>query len=145
MPLTPGTDTYATEAELDAYAAARGITLTGVPDVLLTKALDWLELQAFAGSKTDPLQALEWPRDGSTEVPAKIVTAQLVCALIIDAGGDPLAAIGPRVTSETVVGAVSVTYSDNGPLVTLYPQLTALLRGLLASGAGGSQFVVSRG
>ena len=135
---------YATEAELTAYAAARGVTLTQPESVTLTSALDWLELQSFSGTKTDPGQPLEFPRNGETAVPAKIKTAQLVCAMIYDAGGDPLQAIGPRVTQETVFGAVSVSYSDTGPLVTLYPQLSALLRDF-TGGLGGSQFVVSRG
>ena len=135
---------YATEAELTAYAAARGVTLTQPENVTLTRALDWLELQSFSGTKTDPNQPLEFPRNGETTVPAKIKTAQLVCAMIYDAGGDPLQAIGPRVTNETVFGAVSVSYSDTGPLVTLYPQLSALLRDF-TGGLGGSQFVVSRG
>ena len=140
---------YVTTAELTAYAEARGVTLEQNESALLTRALDWLELQPFAGSKTDPDQPLEWPRVGvpvvaSSTVPAKIKTAQLVCALIYNEGGDPLAAIGPRVTQETVVGAVSVSYSDNGPLTTLYPQLTALLKGYTAS-MGGTQFSVTRG
>jgi hypothetical protein len=135
---------YATEAELTAYAAARGVTLTQPESVTLTRALDWLELQSFSGKKTDPNQPLEFPRNGETTAPTKIKTAQLVCAMIYDAGGDPLQAIGPRVTSETVFGAVSVSYSDTGPLVTLYPQLSALLREF-TGGLGGSQFAVSRG
>jgi hypothetical protein len=135
---------YATEAELTAYAAARGVTLTQPESVTLTRALDWLELQSFSGKKTDPNQPLEFPRNGETTVPAKIKAAQLVCAMIYDAGGDPLQAIGPRVTNETVFGAVSVSYSDTGPLVTLYPQLSALLREFVG-GLGGSQFEVRRG
>jgi len=135
---------YNTEAELTAYAAARGIALTGNESVLLTRALDWLELQPFSGTKTDPGQALEFPRNGDTVVPQRIKTAQLVAAIIYDGGGDPLAAIGPRVTQETVFGAVSVSYSDSGPLSTFYPQLTALLRPYLGGG-GGSFFEVRRG
>lgn len=134
---------YATEAELTAYALARGVVLVGDEAVLLTKALDWLELQPFSGSKTDPEQALEFPRNGDTVVPAKIKTAQLVAAMIYDGGGDPQGAIGPRVTQETVVGAVSVSYSDSGPLTVMYPQLTALLRDYLSS-MGGTQFEVRR-
>jgi hypothetical protein len=42
MPLTPSVDTYATEAQLAAYAAARGITVTGTPAVILTRAMDYL-------------------------------------------------------------------------------------------------------
>jgi hypothetical protein len=135
---------YNETTDLTAYATARGVTLTGNLSVLLTKALDWLELQPFSGSKTDPDQALEFPRDGAATVPDKIKTAQLVAAMIYDAGGDPMAPLQPRVLSERVEGAVAVTYSENGPLSTLYPQLTALLRGYLAGGSGANQFAVVR-
>jgi len=135
---------YNTEQQLEAYADARGITLTQDAAITLTRALDWLELRPFKGTKTDPDQPLEFPRNGDTVVPAKIATAQLVAAVIYDQGGDPMGAIGQRVLSETVTGAVSVTYSDKGNATTLYPQLTALLRDYL-SNAGGMQFSVARG
>lgn len=135
---------YNTEAELTAYATERGIDLISGEDVLLTRALDWLELRPFSGVKTDPDQSLEFPRNGEETVPEKIKTAQKVAALIYDQGGDPMAAISPRVTSETVFGAVSVTYSDTGNQTTLYPQLMALLREYLSS-VGGNQFEVRRG
>ena len=141
---------YATTSDLSAYADARGVTLTQDESVTLTRALDWLELQNFAGRKTDPLQPLEWPRTGvpgvdPATVPDKIKTAQLVCALIYDAGGDPLAAITPRVTQETVFGAVSVSYSDSGPSTPLYPQLAALLKPYMTAGQmGPANFLVQR-
>ena len=135
---------YVTTLEFEAYALARGIVLANDPSAMLTRAFDWLELQRFSGRKTDPAQALEWPRNGDSSVPSKIKQAQMVCALVYDQGGDPLGAIGQRVTQETVVGAVSVSYSDNGPLTTLYPMLTALLRDYLAVGSGGGGFTVTR-
>ena len=122
--------TYATDAELIAYAAARGVTITALEaPILLTKALDWLQVQ---------------PITVPDHVPYKIKQAQMVCAMIYHAGGDPLQAITPRVTSETVFGAVAVTYSDSGPASPLYPQLQALLRPYLG-GVGGSFFEVRRG
>ena len=135
---------YNTEQQLTDYATARGITLTGTASVLLTRALDWLELRPFTGTKTDPDQPLEFPRNGDIEVPEKIKTAQLVAALIYDSGGDPMAAIGPRVTQETVFGAVSLSYSDTGNQTTLYPQLIALLRDFVGNSEGNT-FDVVRG
>lgn len=133
---------YNTELQLTDYALARGVTLAQPENVLLTRALDWLELQPFAGEKTDPEQPLEFPRNGSETVPEKIKTAQLVAAMIYNAGGDPLQAISStRVLSERVEGAVAVTYSDNAPLVTLYPQLVALLRDYVG-GMGGNRFAI---
>ena len=123
--------TYATDAELIAYAAARGVTITALEaPVLLTKAGDWLQVQPI--TVPDP-------------VPDQIKQAQMVCAMIYHAGGDPLAAITPRVTQETVFGAVSVSYSDSGPSAPLYPQLAALIRPYLTAGSmGGANFRVAR-
>ena len=123
--------TYATEAELIAYASARGVTITALEaPVLLTKAADWLQVQPI--TVPDP-------------VPDQIKQAQMVCAMIYHAGGDPLAAITPRVTQETVFGAVSVSYSDSGPSTPLYPQLAALIRPYLTAGSmGGANFRVAR-
>ena len=123
--------TYATDAELIAYAAARGVTITALESpILLTKAGDWLQIQ--------PITVPE-------PVPDQIKQAQMVCAMIYHAGGDPLAAITPRVTQETVFGAVSVSYSDSGPSAPLYPQLAALIRPYLTAGSmGGANFRVSR-
>ena len=123
--------TYATDAELIAYAAARGVTVTALEaPILLTKAGDWLQIQPI--TVPDP-------------VPDQIKQAEKVCAMIYHAGGDPLAAITPRVTQETVFGAVSVSYSDSGPSAPLYPQLAALIRPYLATGSmGGANFRVQR-
>jgi hypothetical protein len=114
--------------------------------------MDYIETRAFKGSKTDPSQALEWPRSGvylngteldDTIVPDAIKQAQMAAALIYDTGADLLGSVAPRVTAERV-GEVSVQYSDKGNQTTLYPKLTALLRNYLASG-GGFQFEVRRG
>jgi len=114
---------YATNEELIAYAAARGVTITALEaPILLTKALDWLQIQ---------------PITVPNPVPDQIKQAQMVCAMIYHAGGDPLAAITPRVTQETVFGAVSVSYSDSGPSTPLYPQLYALIRPYLTAGQMG--------
>lgn len=123
--------TYATDAELIAYAAARGVTIPALEaPILLTKAGDWLQVQPI--TVPDP-------------VPDQIKQAQMVCAMIYHAGGDPLAAITPRVTQETVFGAVSVSYSDSGPSAPLYPQLAALIRPYLTAGSmGGANFRVAR-
>lgn len=122
---------YVDTGELIAYAAARGVVITVAQEpVLLTKALDWLQVQPI--TVPDP-------------VPDQIKQAQMVCAMIYHAGGDPLAAITPRVTQETVFGAVSVSYSDSGPSTPLYPQLAALIRPYLTAGSmGGANFRVAR-
>ena len=134
---------YTTDDEYSAYATARGYMLTGDPIVQLQLALDWLELQTFKGAKTDQLQPLEWPRDGNTEIPDKIVKAQLEAALVYNAGGNLMASIGKMVTEKTV-GPITTKYAENGPQTIMYPKLTMLLRGYVQNGYGSTQFKVSR-
>lgn len=146
--ITVGENSYVTEAELTAYATDRGVTLTGASDMLLIQAMDYIETRVYQGTKTDEAQALEWPRTGTIyaddEIPQPLKNAQMTAAMLYDAGEDPLGTLGPRVTQETVVGAVSVSYSDTGNQSNIYTKLNALLRPLLGS-AGGSQFEVRRG
>ena len=134
---------YTTDDEYSAYAISRGYMLTGDPIVQLQLALDWLELQTFKGAKTDEAQPLEWPRDGNTYVPDKIVQAQLEAALVYNAGGNLMASIGKMVTEKTV-GPITTKWSENGPQTIAYPKLSMLLRGYVSGGYGSTQFNVSR-
>lgn len=103
---------YATPLELTDYATARGITLTGDPQQLLTRSQDYLDAQKLV--VPDP-------------VPTDLVTANIVGAILIDGGHDLLAPVGQRVVEKTVSGAVSVKYSDQGRTTTAYPQLESLI------------------
>ena len=134
---------YTTDDEYSAYAISRGYVLSGDPLVQLQLALDWLELQPFKGSKTDEDQDLEWPRDGNTDVPDKIVQAQLEAALVYNAGGNLMASIGKMVTEKTV-GPLTTKYAESGPQSIMYPKLSMLLRGYVSNGHGSTQFKVSR-
>lgn len=157
MPLTPGTDTYATEAELTAYATARGITLTKDKSVLLTLAMDYLDGldSRWKGQRTSDAQALAWPRrlvyiDGllipDDEVPQAIKNAQMQLAVYADTIDlNPIIGVNAvgAVTSKSV-GDVSVGYSaGTNNKAPLFP---ALMRSLAAymGGMGGSNFNVSR-
>lgn len=134
---------YTTDDALSAYAIARGYVLSGDSAVNLQLALDWLELQPFIGDKTDPDQALEWPRDGDTVVPDKIVQAQLEAALVYMKSGDLTASIGKNVIEKTV-GPLTTKYAETGPQSIMYPKLSMLLRGYVQNGYGSTQFKVSR-
>ena len=105
---------YSTVEELIQFGADRGVDIDpSAGSIALRRALDWLEIQPLIFDPED--------------VPAGIVKAQRVCALIYAQGGDPLSPFGPRVTAEAVSGAVSVSYSDSGPMVPIYPELEALI------------------
>ena len=126
---------YNETTDLTAYALARNVTLNETASVLLTKALDYIEIQKFKGAKTDPAQELQFPRNGETEVPEQIKKAQLVCAMIYNAGDDPLGAVGPRVLREKV-DVVEIQYSDKGNQSTYFPFLNALLAEFLEAKSG---------
>ena len=92
-------NSYVTEAELTTYAADRGITLTAATDVLLIKAMDYIESLSFIGSKFSEGQSLQWPRsnvyiDGfyfvPTIIPPALQTGQIATALAIDSENSPL-------------------------------------------------------
>jgi hypothetical protein len=89
-------NTYASDAALTTYAAARGITtlpaLAADREVLLIKAMDYLESQRFwfVGTKNLQANALQWPRanafvDGFallvTAIPKELIAAQCVLAI----------------------------------------------------------------
>lgn len=153
-----GTNSYVTEAELTTYANDRGVTLVATPAVLLIKAMDYIEAQDYKGCKTEEDQALQWPRNevytgkgccypckmlDKTIVPSDIKNTQMILALQIDLGNDPLATQGQAVKSETV-DVVSVVYQDN---TDSSPQLKAvrlLLSKYLANGAGTNSIRVSK-
>lgn len=146
---------YATPQELTDYAAARGITLDGDPEHLLTLASDYAQSLSFPGWKTDPSQPLAWPRTGahigpdrrrvaSDEMPPEVVNAVLITALSIDAGRDPLAPIERAVKSERV-DVLEVVYQNNASSRALDMRLQAAWRHIATGGAGGgNQFDVVR-
>ena len=133
---------YNENTDLTAYAAARNVTLNEAEAVLLTKALDYIELQKYSGTKTDPEQELQFPRNGEIGVPEQIKKAQLVCAMIYNDGENPLGSVGQRVLKEKV-DVVEIEYSDKGNQSTFYPFLNALLADFLEYGSG-SNFAVRR-
>lgn len=158
MPLTPGTDTYASEAELAAYASARGITVTGTPSVLLLLAMDYLATleDRWQGERTSPTQPLAWPRTGvyvygtllaDDAIPQSLKDAQCRLALDADAG----VALLPTVSAgskgsviEETVDVVTVKYAEGAN--NTQPVFTAamgLLKPLMKAG-GGINFEVRR-
>lgn len=144
---------YVDDADFTAWAAARGITLTGTASVLLTRSLDFVELQQYKGTRTDTAQALSWPRTGvyidgvsvaADTVPALVEELQMRVAADMDAGADPLAVQSQQVKSKRVEGAVSIEYMDGSYKPSRSSQVSLILSKLTAAG-GGNQFQVVRG
>lgn len=146
-----GANSYVTEAELVAYATARGVTLTGDTEELLIKAMDYVESLEYVGVKLLYTQPLQWPRadvvlDGWYQdidtIPSELKNGLMQVAISIDNGEDPLQDI-PRRQSSVSVGSISVTYEPGSSATTAVPKITSQLRKLLKS--SGSSFVVLRG
>lgn len=150
--IVSGANSYVSEAELIAYAAARGITLTADPEILLIKAMDYLESLNYKGYKKTRLQPLQWPRCGviidcycfpSDEIPQELKNAQMSLAISIDAGDDPLATQSQSVKREKV-DVIEVEYMDGSSSSPIIKSVNAALSKLLAGG-GGNVLNVYRG
>lgn len=141
-----GTNSYVTEAELQTYADDGGDTIaTADLSTLLIKAMRYLGQQSWKGEKTDPAQALAFPRDPDTTVPDAIKQAQIVLALQYDAGNDPLANVG-RAVKRKKIDVIETEYMDNASSTVRYTQVDNLLRPYLdSSGFGGVTFDVKLG
>lgn len=149
--IVPGANSYVDEATLSAYAADRGVTVTGDASELLVSANDYLETKSFIGTRQTRDQSLQWPRinvsiDGfdyvSTEIPSQLKIAQMEIALSIDAKVDPQAIIRSAVKRQKV-GPIEKEFTDGGSHNPINPRVTSALRKLL-SGLGGFQFTVAR-
>lgn len=158
MALVVGTNTYASEAELSAYAAAREIDIAGTPSTLLTKAMDYLATleDRWQGSRTSASQPLAWPRTGvyvygtalaDDAIPQSLKDAQCRLALDVDSGVDlmPNVAVGAKgsVVSEKV-DVVEVSYAEGANNTQpVFTAVNGLLKPLMKSG-GGINFEVRR-
>jgi hypothetical protein len=123
--IVAGANSYISIADTRTYAAARGATLPVADadvEILLIKAMDYLESlrDRYKGVKVSDVQPCQWPREGvmvdnfdvaADAIPACLVSAQAQAA--IDVQTIPLLPVGDgrEVVSESVSGAVSVTYS----------------------------------
>ena len=153
--IVAGANSYVSEAELTSYATARGVTLTGTPESLLIKAMDYVETQPFIGTKLTRDQPLQWPRSGvvidgwsypPSEIPDELKTAQMTVALAIDEGNDPLAPVSPAIKRKRVkADTVESEYQDGAPASSFSVAIGRSFAKLTTTGGGASQFAVRRG
>jgi hypothetical protein len=158
MALVVGTNTYASEAELSAYASAREIDIAGTPSTLLTKSMDYLATleDRWQGERTSPTQPLEWPRTGvyvygtalaDDAIPQSLKDAQIRLALEADSGVAlmptvPVGGRGSVIKEKVDVVEVSYDsgYNNSQPIFTA---AMGLLKPLMNAG-GGINFEVRR-
>lgn len=150
--IVSGANSYASEAELTAYATARGVTLTAGTEELLLKAMDYLETLEYVGTKSTADQPLQWPRTGvyidgyalsDDAIPQELKNAEMALAISIDSGVDPMATL-ERATKREKADVLEVEYMDNASSVAIITSVNRLLRKLLAGGTGGSSYRVVR-
>lgn len=146
-------ESYATVAQATAYLAARakGDAWDAVEDkeAALRLATDYIEQTyrgRWIGDKKTNSQALSWPRDNAmrqdefeyipgSAIPTEVVNACCEMALRT-ASGDLLTDLDREVASESISGAVSVTYAQGGSRQKRYEAVERMLRMLLTAGAG---------
>jgi len=141
-------NSYVTETEFESYLEDRGVTVTQDPGVLLISAADYLETfrNQYRGALVDRDQALAWPRSGAVvegfewdddEIPRQVLLAQMIVAMEIDEGTDPLnPPTDLPITKERVEGAVEVQYAaPTGFKLSKVSKARALINSL-TQGAG---------
>lgn len=139
--ITVGENSYIDDTYLQQYADDRGLTIAAADlSVLLINAMDYLNVQSWSGTKTDEAQALDFPRNGSTEVPSNIEQAQAVLAIEWDKGNDLQASVDRALKSEKI-DVLEFEYMDNAEETVRYPKVDALLRPYLSSGYGGGNLM----
>ena len=143
---------YGNTTDLTAYAAARGVTLTGDPATLLVNAHDYLESLSYRGYRTVSTQDDSWPRTGvvvdgvtldSAAVPQRVIDAEYAQSIAIDQGNGAQNAITAGVKREKL-GPLETEYQDGAISATIDTKTMSLLSPLLANGSGGSQFSVAK-
>ena len=159
MSLIIGTDSYVTVEEADKYHAAMGNSAWTQDDennitqkeAALRKAASFLDIAAsgkWKGIRAMPQQALAWPRKNVVDndgypipadvIPSEVKRAACEAALRIYGGDDLLPDETYNVASESVAGAVSVSYFEGKSSTPTYSAIYGLLNGLVISPLGGS-------
>jgi len=151
--IVEGANSYVSEAQLTTYASDRGITLTADADVLLIRAMDYIESLGYKGVKSYRSQPLQWPRRGvyidgyyvdSDVIPNELKNGLMQTAIAMDQGFDPLAVQTQGIKSETV-DVISVTYMDGSSSSPIIRQINAALYKLLGGNGGtGNVITVSK-
>ncbi len=147
-------NSYVDETDLEAYAAARGITLVTDSEQLLIIAMDYVESLVYKGIKVTKTQSLQWPRTGvyldgyavdNDEIPKELKNGLMECAIAIDQGDDPMQNM-PIQTKREKVDVIEIEYAPGSAPFEINRRIKNTLWKLLASGSNGSNVVnVSKG
>lgn len=143
--IVTGANSYVSVADLTTFATARGVTLVDDEEMLLIKAMDYIEQLAYKGVKRTRDQGLQWPRvdvyiDGyyfdSDEIPQQLKDGLCHAAIAIDEGNDPLAD-EVRKTIREKVGDLEVEYAPGSVSAVYNKKILNVLNKLLEGGGSG--------
>lgn len=151
-------NTYVSDAEYAAYAAARGATIGSdatAREIELIKSMDYIESyrDRFKGSKVSSTQSLQWPRvnvfiDGysidSDEIPDELKNAQMETGMILNST-EILNTGATQNISKEKVDVLDVEYFNGGSWETTRTDtIDVYLDVLLVNGGGGANVGVVR-
>ena len=106
-------ESYIDLAYLSAYAAKRGLDITGITEANIIKAMDYFESgYLFKGTKLKETQALAFPRYINNEVVYPIRIKNAICELTIKSKSAELLADSERLTKSEAIGDIKVEYSE---------------------------------
>ena len=156
--LVNGANSYASDAEYVAYAAARGKVIGSTEaarEVELVKAMDYIERnrESFKGTKRERTQALQWPRYGvwvdgyyvdEDTIPSELKNAQLEAAIAATSQDLLITGTNSNVQSESI-GQLSTSYFSGGSYESVrLDTVDAYLNVLLKRGTSGANTSVFR-
>lgn len=153
--LIDGSNTYVDTSDAIDYAAARGITISSEEiDVLMQKAMDYLETRNYDGTLTEEDQSLQQPRENvyingylqtATQLVARMSKAECELIMAFKAGYDPLLTI---TNSQQVIhkrfDVFEKTYKEGSTTTPILQRLNSWLDPLLASSNNGVTFSIIR-
>ena len=146
-------DSYISLADARTFAANYGITLPAddtEAEITLRQGTQYVDLQedCFVGDRLTDTQALAYPRNNNSGMPAALGKATVYAAAEFALGTDVRATDdGKAIASEEVTGAVAVSYFNNGKTggtVTITRAMDALKSLLVTCKNNGFEFGVYR-
>lgn len=157
----PGANSYLDEAELEAYADDRGLTLAAGADaeqalVRASAALDALYRSRYPGVRAFGRdQGLEWPRIGALDVEGEAIDDDVVPFEIQNATaelaarematpGSVLPDVGPGGPPKSLkAGSVAIEYGANATAYSVFTIVDGILSSLLVGSSDGGMFATT--
>jgi hypothetical protein len=123
-------ESYVSVSEFNDYVTKRVIDLTASTEAekeaLLIKAIDYMETITYGEDKLEATQALSFPTI-NWGLPNDIKKAQMIVAVSIDSGFNPMDTVDRAVKSEQV-GSLRTEYMDNAnetPVLTAFERVVS--------------------